>query len=79
MNFITVFGIFFINLEVQFETCIESQASKKIKQVDQIFENVWDTNSKSDNDPESLRISVDAKAKIRIDIKKGLSMIKLSD
>ena len=39
---------------------------KKIKQVDEIFENVWAANSESDNNPESLRISIDAKAKVNI-------------
>jgi transposase len=45
---------------------LKAKPQKKIKQVDEIFENVWETNSKSDNDPESLRISVDAKAKLNI-------------
>lgn len=39
---------------------------KKIKQVDEIFEQVWEVNRQSDEDPESLRISVDAKAKINL-------------
>jgi transposase len=39
---------------------------KKIKQTDEIFENVWEVNRQSDNNPESLRISADAKAKVKI-------------
>lgn len=39
---------------------------KKIKQTDEIFENVWEANRESDIRPESLRISVDAKAKVNI-------------
>jgi len=44
----------------------KSEPVKKIKEVDEIFENVWEANSQSDEDPESLRISVDAKAKVSI-------------
>ncbi len=44
----------------------KSRPVKKIKQVDEIFENVWETNRQSDEDPESLRISADAKAKVSI-------------
>ena len=39
---------------------------KKIKETDEIFGNVWEVNRESDNNPESLRISVDAKAKVNI-------------
>jgi len=45
---------------------LKSKPVKKIKQVDEIFENVWDANRKSDNDPESLRLSMDAKSKLDI-------------
>lgn len=31
---------------------------KKIKQVDEIFENIWEVNRESDNNPESLRTTV---------------------
>lgn len=44
----------------------KSKPVKKIKEVDEIFENVWELNRQSDEDPESLRISVDAKAKVNI-------------
>ena len=44
----------------------KSEPVKKIKQVDEIFENVWDVNRQSDDNPESLRISIDAKAKLKI-------------
>ena len=39
---------------------------RKIPEVDEIFENVWAANAESDNTPESLRISVDAKAKVKV-------------
>ena len=39
---------------------------KKIKEVDDIFENTWEANRQSDEDPESVRISIDAKAKVNI-------------
>jgi len=45
---------------------LKSEPLKKIKQADEIFENVWDVNRQSDENPESLRISADAKAKVRI-------------
>jgi transposase len=45
---------------------LKARPEKKIKQVDEIFENVWEANRKSDEDPESLRISADAKAKTNI-------------
>ncbi|MCP4652429.1 MAG: hypothetical protein GY858_03465 [Candidatus Omnitrophica bacterium] len=37
-----------------------------MEEVDQIFENVWKANKESDENPESLRISIDAKAKLKI-------------
>lgn len=39
---------------------------KKPSYVDEIFENVWEENRKSDENPESLRISIDGKAKLKI-------------
>lgn len=39
---------------------------KKIKEVNKIFDNVHDANSTSDNDPETLRISIDSKATVKI-------------
>ncbi|QTA79376.1 Transposase DDE domain-containing protein [Desulfonema limicola] len=44
----------------------KSKPLKKIKQVDEIFENVWEANRQSDENPESLRISIDAKAKVNV-------------
>lgn len=44
----------------------KSKPVKKIKEVDQIFENTWEANRQSDDDPESIRISIDAKAKVDI-------------
>jgi hypothetical protein len=45
---------------------LKTKPVKKIPEVDEIFENVWAANAKSDNNPESLRISVDAKAKVKV-------------
>jgi len=45
---------------------LKSKPAKKIKEVDEIFENVWKENRESDENPESLRISIDAKAKVNI-------------
>ena len=39
---------------------------KKIAEVDEIFDNVHQENHRSDNDPHSLRISIDSKAKLAI-------------
>jgi len=45
---------------------LKAKPAKKIKEVDEIFENVWRANEESDNNPKSLRISIDAKAKLNI-------------
>ncbi len=45
---------------------MKSKPAKKIKEVNEIFDNVWEVNRQSDEDPESLRISVDAKAKVKV-------------
>lgn len=39
---------------------------KKIPQTDAIFENVWRENQASDENPRSLRLSIDSKAKVKI-------------
>jgi hypothetical protein len=39
---------------------------KKIPEVDEIFHHVRQTNKESDENPESLRISIDTKAKVKI-------------
>lgn len=39
---------------------------KKIPQTDAIFENVWEQNQASDDNPRSLRISIDTKARVKI-------------
>jgi hypothetical protein len=44
----------------------KAKPQKKIKEVDEIFENVWKVNKESDENPKSLRISIDAKAKLKI-------------
>ncbi|MDQ7046282.1 MAG: hypothetical protein Q9M39_01120 [Sulfurovum sp.] len=45
---------------------LKAKPAKKIKEVDEIFENVWKVNKASDENPNSLRISIDAKAKLNI-------------
>jgi len=45
---------------------LKAKPAKKIEEVDEIFENVWRVNEESDNNPKSLRISIDAKAKLNI-------------
>ncbi len=44
----------------------KSKPLKKGKNVDEIFENVHQANKESDNNPESLRISIDTKAEVKI-------------
>jgi hypothetical protein len=39
---------------------------KKIPQTDAIFENVWRENQTADENPRSLRLSIDTKAKVKI-------------
>ncbi len=45
---------------------LKAKPEKKINEVDEIFENVWKVNQESDENPKSLRISIDAKAKLKI-------------
>ncbi len=45
---------------------LKAKPMKKPKEVDVIFNNVWKANHESDENPESLRISIDAKAKLKI-------------
>ncbi len=45
---------------------LKTKPLKKIPETDAIFDNVRQGNAESDNDPESLRISVDTKAKVKI-------------
>jgi hypothetical protein len=45
---------------------LKAKPAKKIEEVDEIFENVWRVNKESDSNPKSLRISIDAKAKLNI-------------
>lgn len=44
----------------------KTEPVKKIEEVDEIFDNVHQENKKSDEDPQSLRISIDTKAKLNI-------------
>jgi len=45
---------------------LKVKPKKKTENVNEIFENVWEINRQSDKNPESLRISIDAKAKLKI-------------
>lgn len=45
---------------------LKSKPLKKVEQVDEMFDNVHKINRESDDNPESLRISIDAKAKVKI-------------
>lgn len=45
---------------------LKAKPLKKIAQVDEIFDNVHEVNRESDENPESKRISIDAKAKLKI-------------
>ena len=45
---------------------VKTKPLKKIKETDAIFENVHRENEKADRDPETLRISIDVKAKLKI-------------
>lgn len=45
---------------------LKAKPAKKIKEVDEIFENVWKANEESDKNHQSLRISIDAKARLNI-------------
>lgn len=45
---------------------LKAKPAKKIPEVDEIFKNVWKVNKESDENPKSLRISIDAKAKVNI-------------
>ncbi len=45
---------------------LKTKPLKKIPETDAIFENVHQCNAASDEDPQSLRISVDTKAKVKI-------------
>lgn len=45
---------------------LKTKPVKKNSEVDEIFENLWAVNLESDNNPDSLRISVDAKAKVKV-------------
>ena len=51
---------------IQFKKNLKNKPIKKIPETDEIFENVHKINEASDNDPKSLRISIDAKAKVNV-------------
>jgi hypothetical protein len=53
-------------LDYNLKRVLKAKPAKKIKEVDEIFNNVWKVNEESDNNPKSLRISIDAKAKLNI-------------
>lgn len=62
----TTIGNILNRLGYNLKRVLKAKPKKKIKEVDQIFENVWKANKESDENPESLRISIDAKAKLKI-------------
>jgi len=62
----TTIGNILNRLGYNLKRVLKAKPQKKIKEVDQIFENVWKVNKESDENPESLRISIDAKAKLKI-------------
>jgi len=60
-----------VNIDEKTRTVIKDAARKstplkKIPEVDEIFDNVHKANMESDNNPESLRISTDSKAGVKI-------------
>lgn len=60
------FGRLLNRLGYNLKRVLKSKPRKKIPEVDEIFENVWEINRQSDADPTSLRLSLDAKAKLAI-------------
>jgi hypothetical protein len=62
-------------LEYRLRRVKNTEPVKKIPQVDEIFDNVHQENKKSDDNPYSLRISIDTKAKLKIGLfsRKGQS------
>ena len=60
------FGAILNRLGYNLKRVLKSKPRKKIPEVDEIFENVWEVNRQSDADPASLRVSLDAKAKLAI-------------
>jgi hypothetical protein len=53
-------------LDYRLQRVQKTKPVKKIAEVDEIFDNVHQENQRSDNDPHSLRISIDSKAKLAI-------------
>ena len=53
-------------LGYQLKRIQKTKPLKKIPETDAIFENVNESNRQADEDPETLRISIDAKAKVNI-------------
>jgi len=53
-------------LKYRLQRVQKTKPVKKIAEVDQIFDNVHQENHRADNDPHSLRISIDSKAKLAI-------------
>ena len=62
----TTIGNILNRLGYNLKRVLKAKPKKKIKEIDQIFENVWKVNRESDENPDSLRISTDAKAKLNI-------------
>jgi len=62
----TTIGNILNRLGYNLKRVLKAKPAKKIKEVDEIFENVWRANAESDANPKSLRVSIDAKAKLNI-------------
>jgi hypothetical protein len=51
---------------ISFKKNLKNKPIKKIPETDAIFENVHKENKKADEDKNTLRISIDAKAKVLV-------------
>lgn len=54
------------SIELSLKARAKNQAGKKIPETDLIFQNIQKSSKESDDDPESLRISIDTKAVVKI-------------
>jgi len=59
-------GTILNQLGYRLKKTLKTKPIKKIKETDAIFEHVHEANQASDQDPKSLRLSIDCKAKVKI-------------
>lgn len=59
-------GTILNQLGYRLKKTLKMKPIKKIKETDAIFEHVYEANQASDQDPNSLRLSIDCKAKVKI-------------